>query len=311
MAVDLPVPDGVASSAGPTRGLWIKAVPFVFIVIWASGYVVARFGLPYAPPLTFLCARYAGVIVFMGGLALLARAPWPRTRAQAAHLCVAGLLMQASYLGGVWCAIELGMPAGVAALIVNTQPILTAIISGALGERVRARQWIGLALGFLGVALVVSNKMGGSGMSPIALGLALFALIAMTIGTLYQKRFAGRCDVRTAQVIQFAASLLVTVPLALWFETPHIELTGRFVAAYLWSVLVLSGGGISLLFIMIRHGRATEVTSYFYLVPPVTALMAYLMFGERFNLSSLLGLIVTSFAVALVVIKPRAPDQKG
>ncbi len=309
MALEASADDGVSPRSG--QGVWIRALPFVFIVIWASGYVVARFGLPYAPPLTFLCARYAGVIVFMGVLALLARAPWPRSSTEAAHLCVAGLLMQASYLGGVWCAIELGMPAGIAALIVNTQPILTAVISGALGERVRARQWMGLALGFLGVALVVSDKMGSRGMQPLAVLLALFALIAMTIGTLYQKRFAGQCDVRTAQVVQFAASLLVTLPLAICFETPHIEVTGRFLAAYLWSVLVLSGGGISLLFIMIRHGRATEVTSYFYLVPPVTALMAFLMFGERFNLSSLLGLIVTSFAVALVVIKPRVPDLKA
>jgi drug/metabolite transporter (DMT)-like permease len=310
MPVDVSESNLLASPDRPRQGWWIKLVPFLFILIWASGYVVARFGLPYAPPLTFLCARYAGVIVFMGLLALLARAPWPRTGADAAHLCVAGLLMQAGYLGGVWCAIELGMPAGIAALIVNTQPILTAVISGALGQRVRARQWIGLALGFVGVVLVVSNKMGGNGMSPVALALAVFALFSMTLGTLYQKRIAARCDVRTGQVLQFAASLVVTVPLALWFETPHIELTGSFMAAYLWSVLVLSGGGISLLFIMIRHGRATEVTSYFYLVPPVTALMAYLMFGERFNLSSLAGLIVTSFAVALVVIKPRTLDLK-
>ena len=289
MAAEMSEPVLVVPSEGSDRGLWVKVVPFAFIVIWASGYVVARFGLPYAPPLTFLCARYAGVIVFMGLLALMARAPWPKTRAEAMHLCVAGLLMQAGYLGGVWCAIELGMPAGIAALIVNTQPILTAVISGALGEQVRSRQWFGLGLGFVGVALVVSNKIGGSGMPPISLALAVFALFSMTLGTLYQKRFAGQCDVRTGQVVQFAASLVVTLPLALWFETPHVEFTSRFLAAYLWSVLVLSGGGISLLFIMIRRGRATEVTSYFYLVPPVTALMAYLMFGERFNLSSLLA----------------------
>ena len=119
-------------------------MPFVFIVIWASGYVVARFSLPYAPPLTFLCLRYAGVIAFMGSLAVLGRAVWPATRSEVLHLCVAGILMQAGYLGGVWCAIEIGMPAGVAALIVNTQPILTAVISGLGGERVQLRQWLGL-----------------------------------------------------------------------------------------------------------------------------------------------------------------------
>jgi drug/metabolite transporter (DMT)-like permease len=287
--------------------LWLRVVPFVFIVIWASGYVVARFGLPYAPPLTFLCLRYFGVIVFMGSLALLGRAAWPRTRAELLHLCVAGVLMQAGYLGGVWCAIEIGMPAGVAALIVNTQPILTGVISGLAGERVKPRQWLGLGLGFLGVALVVSEKMSGaSRLSMIATSLCVMSLLSMTLGTLYQKRFAAAADIRTAQVVQFAASLLVTLPLAIIFENPHVDLTPQFALAYLWSVLGLSGAGISLLFMMIRNGRATEVTSYFYLVPPVTALMAYLMFGERFGLLSLIGLVMTSLAVALVVAGRRA-----
>jgi drug/metabolite transporter (DMT)-like permease len=200
------------------------------------------------------------------------------------------------------------MPAGIAALIVNTQPILTAVLSGLAGERVTGRQWTGLALGFAGVALVVSNKVGSSGLSLLSTALAVFALVSMTVGTLYQKRFSASCDVRTAQVVQFGASLLVTLPLAFIFETPHIELTSHFIEAYLWSVLVLSGGGISLLFLMIRRGRATEVTSYFYLVPPVTALMAYLMFGETFTLFSLAGLLLTSIAVAMVVKKRATPS---
>jgi drug/metabolite transporter (DMT)-like permease len=284
--------------------IWLRLVPFVFIVIWASGYVVARFGLPYAPPLTFLCLRYLGVIVFMGSLALIGQAPWPRTRSELLHLCVAGIMMQAGYLGGVWCAIEIGMPAGVAALIVNTQPILTAVLSGLAGERVEARQWLGLGLGFLGVALVVSEKMAGAGgLSLTATALCVFSLLSMTLGTLYQKRYAAAADVRTAQVVQFAASLLVTMPFLFAFETPHVQLTPQFILAYLWSVLALSGAGISLLFIMIRNGRATEVTSYFYLVPPVTALMAYLMFGERFGAFSFVGLVLTCLAVALVVTR--------
>ena len=283
----------------------MRIVPLAFIVIWSSGYVVARFGLPYAPPLYFLCVRYVGVILFMGLLAAAGRASWPASWTDTGHIAVAGLAIQAGYLGGVWCAIELGMPAGLAALIVNTQPILTAVISGMLGERVTRRQWAGLLLGFLGVLLVVSNKISTGGLSVGATSLALFALFSITLGTLYQKRFCPVFDVRSGQVIQFAASLAVTLPLAYFFEAPRIELTLNFCLAYAWSVLILSGGGISLLFLMIRRGRATEVTSYFYLVPPVTSLMAYLMFGEVFTRAALAGLVLTSLAVALVVSKPR------
>ena len=158
----------------------------------------------------------------------------------------------------------------------------------------------------MGVALVVSEKMSGAaGLSLVATSLCIMALLSMTIGTLYQKRYAAAADVRTAQVVQFLASLVITLPVAIMFEHPHVDVTPQFVLAYLWSVLALSGAGISLLFIMIRNGRATEVTSYFYLVPPVTAVMAYLMFGERFGLYSLLGLIITSLAVALVVTRRR------
>jgi len=287
---------------------WVRLVPLAFIIIWSSGYVVARFGLPYAPPLYFLCARYVGVIAFMGALSVLGRARWPNSWTAAGHIAIAGLAIQAGYLGAVWCAIGLGMPAGLAALIVNTQPILTAVISGMLGERVSMRQWSGLILGFLGVVLVVSNRISTGGLTAGAIALALFGLFSITLGTLYQKHFCPVFDLRAGQVIQFAASLAVTLPLAMLFETPHIAFTVNFCLAYGWSVLVLSGGGISLLFLMIRHGRATEVTSYFYLVPPVTALMAYLMFGEVFTRAALVGLVLTSVAVALVVAH-RSPSR--
>jgi drug/metabolite transporter (DMT)-like permease len=280
----------------------VRAIPLAFVVIWSSGYVVARFGLPYAPPLFFLSARYLGVIALMGTLAFFSRAPWPKTLPDAIHVAVAGLAIQAGYLGCVWCAIELGMPAGLAALIVNTQPILTAVISGAFGEQVTRRQWLGLILGFVGVLLVVSNRISTNGLSSVAIVLAVCGLFSMTLGTLYQKHFCPFIDVRTGQVIQFIAALLVTLPVAFVFEVPRIEFTANFWLAYAWSVFVLSGGGVSLFFLMIRRGRATEVTSYLYLVPPVTALMAYLMFGEIFTRAALIGLVITSLAVALVVL---------
>jgi drug/metabolite transporter (DMT)-like permease len=175
-----------------------------------------------------------------------------------------------------------------------------------LGEHVTGRQWTGLALGFAGVALVVSSKLGATGMGWGAVALAVLSLLAITAATLYQKRFIPHFDLRTGQVVQFLASALVTLPFALAFETFHIEWNAQVVAALLWSILVLSGGGISLLFVMIRHGAATEVTSYMYLVPAVTSVMAWLMFDERLGGLAMLGMIVTIAGVALVVRRASA-----
>ena len=282
----------------------IRAAPWLFVLIWASGYVVAKFAAPHAEPLSFLVLRFTGTVLLMTSLAWMMRAPWPGTWREVAHIALAGVLIQACYLGGVWVAIEQGVPAGVAALIVNLQPVLTAVAGRLIGERVSAKQWAGLVLGFAGVALVVSGKLGGA--MPLAgVALCAFALLAMTIGTLYQKRFCPSFDLRTGQVVQFSASLVVTVPVALAFESFSIAWNAEVVAALLWSVLVLTGGGISLLFLMIRHGAATEVTSIMYLVPAVTAAMAWLMFGESFGPVAMLGMVVTILGVALVVRKPR------
>lgn len=282
----------------------LRFLPAIFIFIWSSGYVVAKYGLPYAEPLTFLCLRYLGVILFMGILAVSMRASWP-ARSAWPQIAVAGILMQAGYLGGVWCAVKLGMPAGLAALIVNTQPILTAVFGPLIGERTQGKQWLGLALGILGVGLVVANKISLAGISFTSVVLALMALLSMTIGTLYQKKTCPSFDVRTGQVIQFLASLIVTLPFALALETQAILFTPQFFAALAWSVFVLSGVGISVLFIMIRHGEATKVTSYMYLVPAVTAAMAWLMFDERFTLVTATGMLIALAGVALVVKPSR------
>jgi drug/metabolite transporter (DMT)-like permease len=273
----------------------------MFIVVWASGYVVAKLAAPHAEPLSFLVVRYLGVVVLMTLLAWLGRAPWPARRSELLHLALAGVAIQAIYLGGVWVAVAQGMPAGVAALIVNLQPVLTAVAGRLVGERVLPRQWLGLALGFAGVALVVSSKLGTAGLAWPAVLLALLALAAITAGTLYQKRFVPHFDLRTGQVVQFAASVAVTLPFALAFESFRIEWNTQVIVAMLWSIFVLSGGGISLLFLMIRHGAATQVTSYMYLVPAVTALMAWAMFGERLGGAAVAGMIVTIAGVALVV----------
>lgn len=283
-----------------TSGMLLRAAPWLFIVIWASGYVVAKAAAAHAEPLTFLLWRYAGVVVVMAVLAVVARAAWPRGR-DVAHLAVAGIGIQAIYLGGVWVAVAQGMPAAVAALIVNLQPVLTGVLAATVGERVTARQWGGLALGFTGVVLVVWSKMTTIGMAAGVVALAVMALLGMTAATLYQKRFVPNFDLRTGQVVQFAASFVVTLPFALWFEDLRIDWNAATIGAMAWSIIVLTGGGISLLFLMIRHGAATQVTSYMYLVPAVTAVMAWAMFDERLGALALAGMLVTIVGVALVV----------
>lgn len=281
-------------------------MPFVFVLIWSTGFVVAKFGLPYAPPLTFLLLRFSGVLVALLPLVLLMRAPWPVGRIR--HIAVAGVLVQAGYLGGVWCAIKLGMPAGLSALIVGMQPILTAFAAPLIGESVRGRQWIGLMFGICGVGLVVANKISLTGLSWPSIALCMMALLSITSGTLYQKRFCPAFDLRTGTIIQFAASFVVTLPFAIVFEdlTPGlhtVQWTPNFIGALLWSVLALSIGAIFLLFALIRKSAATQVSSLMYLTPPTTAVMAWLMFGEAFSIVGMAGMVLAVIGVALVVRK--------
>ncbi|WP_061535194.1 DMT family transporter [Collimonas arenae] len=281
-------------------------MPLVFVLIWSTGFVVAKFGLPYAPPLTFLLLRFVGVLLVLLPLVLLMRAPWPV--GQMRHIAFAGVLLQAGYLAGVWCAIKLGMPAGLSALIVGMQPILTAFAAPLIGESVRPRQWLGLVLGLCGVGLVVAAKITLVGLSWQSIALCLMALLSITLGTLYQKHKCSHFDLRTGTLIQFAASIVVLLPLAIFYEhlgptLDTVQWTPRFVGALLWSILALSIGAIFLLFALIRKSAATQVTSLLYLTPPTTAVMAWLMFGEVFNLMGILGMLVAVCGVAFVVRK--------
>jgi drug/metabolite transporter (DMT)-like permease len=286
--------------------LWLKAMPGLFVLLWSTGFVSAKYGLPYAEPLTFLLLRFVLVVALMLPVALTMRAAWPSTRAQLAHVAVVGVLMQGGYLGGVFCSIHLGMSAGVSALIVGIQPILTAFASAPLfGERLHGRQWTGLVLGFGGVLLVVLGRTTLSGITAATLALSVLALVSITAGTLYQKRFCGAVDLRAGSVIQFTAAGLVLLPLALGFETMQVRWTGEFILTLGWLVFVLSMGAISLLYILIRKGAATTVATFFYLVPPCTALMAYFIFGETLNAAAMAGMTLAALGVALVVYRRR------
>ena len=284
---------------------WLRAMPAVFVLIWSTGFIVARYGMPYAPPLKFLAVRYALSLACFGLWVVLARVAWPTKRAQWGHLAVTGVLMQAGYLGGVWAAVHAGMGAGLVALLVGIQPVLTAVWLSFNGGRISRRQWAGLALGFAGLVLVVSRKLGqGTEVNALTMGLAVMALLSITAGTLYQKRFVAPCDVRSASAVQMAAALLVTLPFAA-LEAQAIEWNTHSIGAMAWSVLALSLGGSSLLYMLIQRGTATAVTSLLYLVPPCTALMAWLLFAEPITWTTVLGIGLTAIGVSLVVRAER------
>ena len=276
-------------------------MPAVFVLVWSTGFIVARFGMPNAPPMTFLALRYALSIACFLPWILLARVPWPQGRMAWLHLAVTGLLIQAGYLGGVWAAVKAGMGAGLIALIVGLQPLLTATWVSARGGHVSRLQWLGLALGLGGLVLVVSHKLdAGHEASLGSLALGILALGAITCGTLYQKRHVAPCDVRSAAVVQLTAALLATLPLAL-LETEAVRWNAEMVGALAWSVLALTLGGSSLFYLLIQRGAATAVTGLMYLVPPCTAVMAWLLFGESITTATVLGTAMTAAGVALLV----------
>jgi drug/metabolite transporter (DMT)-like permease len=282
--------------------VWTAVAPAVFVVLWSTGFIGAKAGLPYAEPLTFLGARFAIVTVVMLIAALLVRAAWPKG-IMIVHLAVAGLLMHSLQLGGVFSALQLGLPAGLAALIIGLQPILIAAVVGPLlGERVSPRQWMGFVLGFGGAALVLGERyglsVGSAGLAAPAL--AVCGLIGGTAGTLYQKRYCAHADLWTAAVIQYAAAALPVTLLAARFETMVIVWSAPFIGALAWLVLGLSVGAISLLYLLIRRGAVSKLASYYFMIPPTTALIAWAMFGEHLGPVALAGMVVAALGVALV-----------
>ena len=293
----------------------IRAMPWVFVLIWSTGFVVARYGMPHAPPLTFLCMRYALSVLCFAVWIRLAHAGWPRDRTQWLHLAVTGVLIQAGYLGGVWAAIKHGIAAGTVSLIVGLQPVLTALwvsigASRAGAPAVSAGQWTGLLLGLAGLLLVVWGKLGAGEVNTLNLLLSIGALLAITVGALYQKRHVAACDPRSANLIQMTAALIVSLPFAL-LESEPVVWHPQLIGAMAWSVLVLTLGGSSLLFMLLQRGAATRVTSLFYLVPPCTALMAWVLFDELLTPTVLIGMALAALGVWLAVREPAPRRALG
>jgi drug/metabolite transporter (DMT)-like permease len=271
----------------------------LFVFIWSTGFIIARFGMPYMEPATFLFLRFTGVLIVMGLIILFWKPVWP-SKSQTIHIAIAGALLQFGYVMGVWSAVRLGMTAGLVALIVGLQPIITAWSASWVSERVSYCQWLGLLLGIGGVGLVVAEKTTFLDIPLTAYVFAIAALCAITFGTLYQKKYCPNFDLRAGSMIQFSISTVLCLIIALAFETREIVWNASVIGALLWGILPTSIGAISLLFILIRKGAATKVTSLLYLTPPTTALMAWILFDEPLTLLMLAGLMLTMTAVILV-----------
>ena len=299
MAARCKTPDRFVTAL-PVVSLRAVLPPAVFVFLWSTGFIVAKLGLPYAQSGTFLTLRYWLAAVLLGGIAVLGAATWPRRASDIGHCAVAGLLMHFVYIGGVFTSIERGLPAGVSALIVSLQPLLTAIAAGPLlGERVTRWQLLGLVLGLVGTALVVWEKAQIGSATLVTVLLSVAALLGMTAGTLWQKRFLSGVDLRAGTAVQYLATALAYTVCTLLFERVHVTWTFDFAMALGWAVLPMSVGAAMLLLWLIRRGAATGVAALFYLVPPCTAVMAWLLFDERLGVLALLGMAVTVVGVAL------------
>ncbi|MCM0034389.1 MAG: DMT family transporter [Burkholderiaceae bacterium] len=279
-----------------TSTLWFTPV---FILIWSTGFIIARYGMPYSEPMTFLAIRFGAVVLCMLPIVLWLKAPWPRGR-QVWHIAIAGALFQFGYLGGVWVAVKMGMPAGLAALIIGLQPILTGLLASFVSERVSPRQWLGLILGLTGVALVLFTNIRLEGLSLASTLFAFVGMFAITFGTLYQKRFCPTFDLRTGSVIQFSISTLLCTIMMFIFETREIQWTVPMIGAMLWGTLAISIGAMSLWFVLLRRGDATKVSSMMYLVPPTTAIMAWVLFDEPLTPIVLVGIFITMMGVLII-----------
>jgi drug/metabolite transporter (DMT)-like permease len=272
----------------------------LFVVLWSTGFIGAKYGLPYIEPITFLVIRFALASAVLAAWVVLARAAWP-TWAQARDAALVGILLHAVHLAGIFTAIDLGTQAGVAALIIGLHPVLTAVIARQLlRERLSPSQWAGILLGVLGVALVVARKLAAGIGDGRGVGLCLVALAAISTASILQKNRAGNVPLRSTTLVQFLAATAVVIPFSLLFETREVIWSGELVFAMAWLVLVLSVGAVSLLLFLIRRGAASNVASLFFLVPPTTAMMAWGLFGEVMGPIEIAGVAAAAAGVLMV-----------
>lgn len=289
--------------------LLIRLAPLIFAVLWSSGWIVAKFAAFGADPLTFLSARYALAAIAILALTLVVPVNWPRAPMQYVHAAMLGVLMHAIYLASVWWAVGHGVPAGISGLIAALQPLLTAVMAGPLlGERVGLRQWAGLGAGLLGILLVLEPRLVG--VSPEQLHAVIplivfnvIGMISVTSGTFYQKRFLPTGDLLANTAIQYVVALAVTLPFAYFLEPMRFDITPTAMWTMAWSVIMLSIGAISLLYVLIRRGEVSRTATYIYLVPPLVAIEAFVLFGERLQLIQIAGMAVTSLGVFLATRK--------
>jgi drug/metabolite transporter (DMT)-like permease len=284
---------------------FIRATPLTFALLWSSGFIVAKFAVADADPATFLAARFALTILILAAIAVASRAPWPANARAVGHSLMAGILLHGFYLGGVWWAIGQGLPAGIAGLFSALQPLLTALLAAPLlGDRVTGRQWSGIAVGLVGIVLVLAPRLAAVDVSALG-GVALpvlvnfGAVVSVTLGTFYQKRFAANADLRTGTCLQFIGALAVVAPLALLTETLRFDPTASLLVVLVFSVFAISIGAIALLLVMIRRGEVARVAALTYLVPPLTAFEAFVLFGESLSALQIVGMAIAAAGVWL------------
>ena len=285
---------------------WHIMLPLLFVTLYGSGFVGAKLGLPYAEPLTFLVWRFAFSSLLSALIAMGLGSPWPRKIKEIGHIMMAGLLLQGTFSAGVFVAIYLGVLPAVSALIIALQPILVALgASLVLDEVVFLRQWLGLLLGLVGVALVVSHNISFNQAHMLGILMAVVGLLGLSMGNLYQKRFCANMNVFTGGVIQSIAAFSAVLVGAVSFESMTIQWTGQFLFALTWMTVVVSLGAVSLLYVLIRHGEVSQVASIFYLVPVSTAILAFLIDHQTIDYFGMLGMMITALGIVLVNKKPQ------
>ena len=287
-----------------------KLIPWVFVWIWSTGFIAAKYGLPYAEPFTLLSYRFVITLFFLLILIIYKKSPWPKSRLEFFHLVIAGVLIHGVYLGGVFQALKWGMPAGLGAMVIGLQPIGMALVAGVLlKEEVSKKQWTGLIMGLVGLYLVLfdsldlTEQIAFDGFPIWAVFAVIISLFAISIGTIYQKRFCSNMNLYSGAWVQYFSASILCILIVLFFENGEVSWSRTFILAMTWQVLALSIGAILLLMTMIKKDALASVGSYFYLVAPLVAIQAWFLFEERIGLSALAGVVLISFGVAITTSK--------